>query len=103
MGHGFHDHGHSKGGHGCEGRKEFKVYSTTATRNPEGARMKAEMLEETKERHIRICCESRWHVYEVLGGRKIDCLELETSTETKKERIGRLSNREGIPQDRRWN
>jgi hypothetical protein len=40
------------------------------------------MLEETKERHKRTCCELRWHEHEVLGGRKIDCLELETSTET---------------------
>lgn len=61
------------------------------------------MLEETKERHKRTCCELRWHVYEVLGERKIDCLELETSTETKEEHIGGTSNRERIPQDRRWN
>ena len=57
------------------------------------------MLEETKERHKRDCCELRWHEYEVLGGGKIDCLELETSTETKEEHIGRLSDREGIPPD----
>ena len=52
------------------------------------------MLEETKERHKRTCCELRWHVYEVLGERKIDCLELETSTEAKEEQIGRPCNRE---------
>ena len=43
------------------------------------------MLKETKERHKRTCCELRWHEYEVLCGGKIDCLELETSTETKEE------------------
>jgi len=37
MGHGFHDHSYSKGGYGCEGRKEFKVNSTTETRDSEGA------------------------------------------------------------------
>mgnify|MGYP001381509613 FL=1 len=37
MGHGFHDHSNPKGGYGCEGQKEFKVYSTTKTRDSEGA------------------------------------------------------------------
>lgn len=37
MEYGFHGHSCSKGGYGCEGRKEFKVYSRTETRDSEGA------------------------------------------------------------------
>lgn len=58
---------------------------------------------ETNERHKITCCELRRREYEVLDGRKIDCLELETSTEIKEKHIGETDYRERIPQNRRWN